>query len=193
MIALIGILIYVHKHPRQTFYFAVDNTGHLLEDVPINKLNMSKDEMLDWTVKAVEAVNSYDYVNYRAELQDARKYFNDYGWSNYKKSLDAANNLIAIIQRKIISIARVIERPKIIKEGILYGAYAWRIKMPILVTYWLPPYDDANKFSNALQVSVLVQRQAILQSYQGLSIVQLIESSSALSNQPQEISNTPTG
>lgn len=192
IIVLLGVLYYLHRHPRQTFYFAVDNTGHLIEDIPVNKMNMTMDELLAWTVKAVELVNSFDYINYRTQLQEARKFFNDYGWANYKKSLDAANNLTAIIQRRIISIARVVGKPKIVKVGLLYGAYAWRMEMPLLITYWLPPYDNKSKFSNSLQVVVAIQRQPILESYEGLSIVQLIESSAAITNQDQQITNSPT-
>jgi len=193
IIILFFLLLSVKKNPQASFYFAVDNTGHLLEDIPVNEQNMSENDVLAWAIDAIESVNSYDYINYRAQLEDARKYFNDYGWVNYKRSLDAANNLTAIIQRKMISVARVIEKPKVLKVGLLNGAYAWRLEMPMLITYWLPPYDEKNKFSNSLIVNVVIQRRPVLQSYDGLSIVQLVESSAASSNQPQEISNTPTG
>jgi intracellular multiplication protein IcmL len=190
---LLFVWFYIVKYPQSAFYFAVDNTGHLLEDVSIKEQYLTEADVFAWTIKAIESANSFDYINYRAQLENARKYFNDYGWINYKKSLDAANNLTAIIQRKMISTARVVDRPKILKVGILYDAYTWKLEMPLLVTYWLPPYDDKNKFSNSLQVTVVVQRQPVLQSYQGLSILQLIETSAAVSNQPQEISNVPIG
>jgi intracellular multiplication protein IcmL len=193
MIVLIGVWWYIVNYPRNAFYFAVDNTGHLLEDIPINQPNMSEKEMLDWVVQAIEAVNSYDYISYRAQLQEARKYFNDYGWINFKDSFEASNNLIAIIQRKMISIAHVIGEPRITRKGLIYGALAYRLQMRLLITYWSAPYDDKHKYSNSLEVNVVVQRTPILQSYEGLSIVQLIEASAALSNQPQEISNIPTG
>ena len=193
IIVLVLVLFFIIKYPQSTFYFAIDNTGHLLENTPVDEQNMTEADVFAWTVKAIESANSFDYINYRAQLENARKYFNDYGWINYKRSIDEANNLTAIIQRKMITIARVVDRPKVLKVGLLQGAYAWKLQMPMLITYWSPPYDNKNKFSNSLDVTVVVQRQPVLQSYQGLSIMQLIETSAAFSNQPQEISSTPTG
>ena len=119
---------------------------------------------------------SVNFVSYRSQLQGAQRFFTPYGWSNYMTALTTSNNLPAIIQRKMIVVAKIVDEPKLVTEGILGGAYAWKFQMPMLVTYFLPPYDDKNKFSNPYAVEVIVQRQEILQSDNGLGIVQLIAS-----------------
>ena len=99
------------------------------------------------------------------------------------------------VERKMIAIAQVIDQPKLVAQGILAGHYAWKYSMSMLVTYWLPPYDDKSKFPNPLTVDVIVERQPILQSDHGLGIIQSIATflSNSNSAQPQEISSTPTG
>jgi hypothetical protein len=174
---LIGVLIFLVRNPTHPLYFATDSVGRLIEETPLQQPNMSTDQVAQWAIEAVESSHSYDYFSYRAELQDAQKYFTNYGWYNYMQSLTASNNLLALTQRKMLVIAKVVDKPKLIVEGVLGDAYAWKFQMPILVSYKLPPFDDKpqSHFENALSVTLIVQRQKILQSYKGLGIVQMIE------------------
>lgn len=190
---LIGMLIFLLQHPSRPLFFAADEIARLIQDVPVQQPNMSNDEVAAWVQKAIEATYSYDFMNYRSQLQDAQKYFTDYGWRNYMKGLTASNNLLALTQRKMVAIAKVVAPPKLVTQGPLgnLGALAWKFEMPVLVTYLSPPYDDKSKFENPLQVSVIVQRQKILESYRGLGIIQMI-STLVVSNAPQVLT-APTG
>lgn len=190
--SLISILLYIFHHPPHPLYFAADNVSRLIQVVPVNVENMTVEQVEAWAVEAVEAAYSYDYINYRSQLQNAQKYFTNYGWSKYMEALIASNNLIAVTERKMVGIAEVVGPLKIVAQGILGGAYAFKFQMPVLVTYSYPPFDGKSKFANALQVTVIVQRQPVLQSYKGLGIVQLIGAIVTGNNQPQEISTTPT-
>lgn len=190
---LIGTIVYLHKNPSHPLFFATNEVSDLIQVVPVGMPNMNNDDIIKWTIDAVENSYSIDYVNFRAEFQNAEKYFTNYGWNNFMTALSRSNNLPAITQRKLVGIAKVVGTPKIVREGILGGSYAWLIQMPVLMTYSFPPYDDKSKFLNPLDVSVIVQRQPALQGDQGLGIVQLISTFVTTPNQPQEISGTPTG
>lgn len=188
IIFLFGMLNYLVKHPNaQPLYFLADDVGRLIKDVPVNIPNMSDDDVLNWTKEAVEAANSYDFMNFPGELQNAQKYFTDFGWRKFMDGLRTSNNLIGVKDRKMVLIAKVVDKPKIIDRGILAGAYGYKIEMPVLVTNLVPPYDDKSSFKNALIVSVIVQRQKLLQSYKGLGILQMI-GRLASSTGPAEIS-----
>lgn len=193
IVVLAWICVYLLRNPTAPLFFATDNVGRLIKIVPVNTPNMTLDQVIQWTNQAVQSAYSYDYINYRAQLQSTEKYFTSYGWGKYIGALTASNNLVALTQRKMIAIAQVVDKPKILAEGILGGAYAWKFQMPILVTYYLPPYDDKTKFSNPLQVTVIVQRQQVLEGDKGLGIVQLIGNLSSQASSPQEISGTQTG
>lgn len=190
---LLGVLIFIKRNPTQPLYFATDSIGRLIPIIPLNKPNMKTEDVVAWTEEAIEKTYSYDYVNYHSQFQNAQKYFTTYGWTNYLTALTSSKNIVALTEKKMLVIAQVTDKPKIF-EGILGGAYAWKMEMPVLVTYWLPPYDDQSRFSNPLTVSVLVQRQSLLQSYKGLGIVQLIGTSQvSTTTAPPELSNTPAG
>lgn len=190
---LIWMFIYLVNNPTRPLYFATDEVGRLIHIIPVNIPNMSPDGVVAWTVEGVQKALSFDFINYRAELQNAQRYFTPYGWQNYMKALQANNNYLGLVKNKWIITAQVVEQPKVITQGLLSKAYAWKFQMPVLVTYWSPPYDNKSKFTNALIVTVIVQRQEVLQSYKGLGIVQIVASSAATQNSLQEISNTPTG
>jgi intracellular multiplication protein IcmL len=174
---LTGMLVYVCRNPPQPLYFATDDAGRFLLDIPLTQPNMSTDDVRAWVVEAVEAAYSYDYKNYRSQLQNAQRYFIDYGWRSYMKGLQASNNLLALSSRKQVVVAKVLPTPKLIAEGPLGKAqtYAWKFQMEMLVTYYMPPmYDEKTKIQNPLIITVLVERQNLLSSYKGLGIVQLI-------------------
>lgn len=173
-LGLLAIIIFLFTHPTHPIYFATDKVGRLIKDVPVTEPNMSTQEATAWAIEAVQAAYSYNYVNYRAQLQNAQKYFTEYGWRNYMDGLQASDNLLALTQRKYVIMAKVVNPPKVMAEGILSGAYAWKFQMPLLVTYLPPPYDGKGQFSNALMLTVVVQRQSLLQSYKGLGVLQMI-------------------
>jgi intracellular multiplication protein IcmL len=194
---LIWTLVFLLNNPTRPVYFATDDVSRLVQIVPVNTPNMSMDEVIDWTIEAVRAAYSYDYINYRSQLQNSQKYFTNYGWRTYMQALSASNNLLALTTRKQIILANVIEKPELEIGGILNGAYAWKFNMPVLITYYMPPYDGSSQsqFSNALNVSIIVQRQQILEGYKGLGVVQLVSefATTATTNQPQQISSSPAG
>jgi intracellular multiplication protein IcmL len=188
---LIGVIAYLVKHPTHPLYFVTDSVSRLLQDPPRTEPMMSTDDAAKWAIEAVETAYSYDFVNYREQLQSAQRFFSDYGWQEYMRSLSASNNLIALSQRKMVFIAKVVDKPKLIVEGILGGAYAWKFQMPLLVTYLTPPYGDKDSFRNPILVTVVVQRQSLLTSYKGLSIIQMIGNLVFTPTQPT-VSATPT-
>jgi intracellular multiplication protein IcmL len=187
--SLIGMLVYFVKHPTHPIYFATDKIGRLMVEPALSQPNMPSDAISDWAVRAVEAAYSYNFVNYRQELQNAEGYFTDYGWKQYMKGLDASNNLLALIEHKMIVRAKVVAKPRILVQGILGGRYAWKFEMPVLVTYLQPPYDDKAKFSNPLMVTVTITRQKYAENEHGLGIVQII-ANLAIGNPTQNV-NTP--
>ncbi len=188
---LISIVIYLKAHEAQPHYFVADEVGRLMKDIPLSEVNMSSDDLIDWTVKAVEAANSFDFVNYRRQFQDAQKYFTDNSWATYMKELAISDNLLALKYRRWVFVAKVVEKPTLITEGVLSGVHAFKFQMPLLVTYLKPPsYDQKSSTSNAFVVTVIVVRRNLLESYRGLAVYSMV-----ISNAPETVKkmNMPSG
>jgi hypothetical protein len=184
IVALVGMLLYITRHPLEPLYFTTDKAGRLIQEVPVTSPNMSTDDVARWAVQAVIAANTYDFVNFHAQLQSAQKYFTDYGWRNYMKGLQASNNLLALTERKLIFLATQAGPVKLVAEGPVGRAaiYGYKFEIPMLITYLLPPYDGVNqksKFANAYIFTVLIERQSFLNSDQGLGIMQIIGASAS--------------
>lgn len=190
---LISTIIYIKRTPYHPYYFAADNVSRLLQIIPVNTPNMTNDQVMKWTIKAVQGAFTFDYINYHKQLQNAQKYFTPYGWSQYMNALTSSNNLVGVIQRKMVSLAQVFGQPKLLVQGILAGAYAWQFQLPLLVTY--TSTTDNVSYANPLIITVIVQRQPALEGNAGLGIVQMIAAEANLpsNNGPQEISNSPSG
>ena len=169
-----GIAWYLVRHPTEPRYFPADTAGRLVYEVPLQEQNLSDQEIVDWVVHAVEAAYSYDFVNYHSQLQNAQMYFTDVGWREYMKGLQRSNNLIALVERKLIATAKVEGTPGLLKVGLTsQGRLAWKYQMQVLMHYKMPPFDGKQDYSNPLVVTVVVRREDILQSNNGLGIVQL--------------------
>lgn len=179
VVLLASALVYLIRNPTRPVYFVADSVGRLMYEVPLSQPSMSLEDVTAWTIEAIETTYTYNYINFRSQLQGSEKYFTQYGWQEYMRGLTASNNLLALEQRKMIFLAKVVQPPKLITQGILGGAYAYKFEMPVLISYLSPPYDNVlgkSRFDNALIVDVIVQRQKILSSYKGLAIVQLLAS-----------------
>ncbi|MDR3478909.1 MAG: DotI/IcmL/TraM family protein [Gammaproteobacteria bacterium] len=177
IMVLAGMLFYLVKNPRHPLYFVTDGAGRFIQEIPVQRPNMSVDDVLAWSQDAVEAAFSYDFMNYRSQLQNAQKYFTDFGWRSYMKGLQDSNNLLALTERKFVVIAKVVAPPKLLAQGPIgkTAIYGYKIEMPVLVSYLKAPlYDEKSRIQNPLLVTVIVERQDLLSSYKGLGIVQMI-------------------
>ncbi|HVE45068.1 MAG TPA: DotI/IcmL/TraM family protein [Gammaproteobacteria bacterium] len=183
VIALLCLLVFIFKNPSPSIYFPTDKVGRLIRVPPVNVPYFKTEEVAQWATKAIEAAFSYNYVNYRQQLQDAQKYFTHFGWEMYMKTLTASNNLLAIKERKMVAVAHATMAPRLLKEGKLGNAYGWQFEVPILLTYQQPPYDDNSLFYNNLNVTVLIRREQIQEGDQGLGIVKIIGAAPKIENE----------
>lgn len=109
-------------------------------------------------------------MNYRSELQAASGFFTPEGWSQFMTALQESNNLDAIRAKKLIVSAVAKRAPVILEKGVLAGRYAWRIQLPLLITYQSP-----SEFSQTEDVVRLtVHRVSTLNSPRGIGITQFV-------------------
>ncbi len=167
---LAGMLIYVITHPPAPKYFATSISGRITPLFPLDEPNQSDSAVLQWANQAAIAAFSYNFVNYRTELQASSGFFTAEGWDQFLKALNDSNNLIAVKAKKLIVSAVATKAPVILQKGILNGRYSWRVQMPLLVTY-----QSASEFSQQNNVvTVLITRVSTLNSPRGIGISQFV-------------------
>jgi len=169
-IILAGLLSYIMLHPPIPKYFATSSNGRITPLFALSEPNTSDNAVLQWSSVATMAAYSYNFVNYRSELEAASGFFTGAGWDQFMEALQSSNNLAAVMSKKLVVSAVVTGAPVILKKGLLSDRYAWRIQMPLLVTY-----QSASEFTQQnLNVTLLVTRVDTLNSPIGIGIAQFI-------------------
>ena len=74
-VVLAGILGYVFTHPPEPRYFATSINGRITPLISLDAPNQSDSAILQWANQAAIASFSYNFVNYRGELQAASVFF----------------------------------------------------------------------------------------------------------------------
>ena len=167
---LAGILTYIVTHPPAPKYFATSISGRITPLFSLDQPNQSDSAVLQWANQAAIAAFSYNFVNYRTELQASSGFFTAEGWDQFIKALEESNNVVAVKAKKLIVSAVATKAPVILQKGLLNGVYAWRVQMPLLVTY-----QSASEFSQQNNVvTILISRVSTLNSPRGIGISQFV-------------------
>jgi intracellular multiplication protein IcmL len=169
-VVLGGLLVYIISHPPEPRYFATSINGRITPLFPLDQPNQSDSAVLQWANQAAIAAFTYNFVNYRDELQASSGFFTAEGWDQFLSALQQSNNLDAVKAKKLIVSAVATRAPVILQKGILNGSYSWRVQMPILVTY-----QSASEFTQQNNVvTMLITRVSTLNSPRGIGIAQFV-------------------
>jgi intracellular multiplication protein IcmL len=165
-----GVLLYIITHPPAPKYFATSINGRITPLQPLDQPNQSDSAVLQWANQAAIAAFTYNFVNYRDELQASSAFFTAEGWDQFLGALKQSNNLDAVKAKKLVVSAVATRAPIILQKGVLSGSYSWRVQMPILVTY-----QSASEFTQQNNVvTMLITRISTLNSPRGIGIAQFV-------------------
>lgn len=164
------MLYYDVTHPPLPKYFATSINGRITPLFPLDEPNQSDSAVLQWANLAAIAAFTYNFVNYRNELQASSGFFTAEGWTQFLNALQQSNNLDAVKAKKLIVSAVATRAPIILQKGLLNGVYSWKVQMPLLVTY-----QSASEFSQSNNVvTMLITRVSTLNSPRGIGISQFV-------------------
>jgi intracellular multiplication protein IcmL len=164
------MLVYIITHPPAPKYFATSINGRITPLFALDEPNQSDSAVLQWANQAAIASFTYNFVNYRDELQASSGFFTPEGWDQFLTALQQSNNLDAVKAKKLIVSAVATRAPIILQKGVLNGNFSWRVQMPILVTY-----QSASEFTQQNNVvTMLITRVSTLNSPRGIGIAQFV-------------------
>ncbi len=163
---LAGAFVYIVRHPPAPQYFATTINGRITPLIPIDQPNMPPSTLLQWANSAAIAAYTYNFVNYRKELQSASEFFTPDGWREFIGALQGSNNLNAVIEKKLVVSAVATDAPVILDQGPINGIYTWTIQMPMLITY----QSASATARQSVLVKMVIQRISTLNSARGIGI-----------------------
>lgn len=166
IVVLTCFFCFTHRLAPEFYSTSVNDKVELLTamDMP----NTSDQAVTDWASLVAISCFSFDFVNYQKQLNSLSVYFTENGWVGFTNSLKQSNIVDAVIGKKLIVNAVITKSPVILEKGSLNGQYAWRVQIPLLVTY-----QAASDFSSEnILINILVRRISTLDSYKGIGIEQ---------------------
>ena len=86
-IALVGVVVYLVTHRPAPQYFATSADGRITPLYPLSQPVVNPGELAQWANQAAVAAYTYNFVNYRKELQAASEFFTPEGWTQFQNGL----------------------------------------------------------------------------------------------------------
>ena len=137
---------------------------------------MSDSALLTWANRAAVTAFTLNFVNYETELAKMSGLFTPAGWTQFKKALISSNNLEALTAKKLVSTAVATGAPVIVNQGPLNGAWAWKVTIPLLVTY----ESASEMLTKTPSVTMVISRVSPLVNPNGIAISQFVAGSGAV-------------
>lgn len=167
-VLIILSLFFVFTHRQKAPYFVTSIDSQALAITSMDMPNTSDEAVVQWASLATISCYTFDFVNYQSQFDKLSIFFTDSGWQGFTIGMKNSNMLDAVIGKKLIVNSVITKSPVVLKKGYLNGEYAWRIQIPLLITY-----QAASDLSTEnILVNVLVSRVSTVDSYKGLGIVQ---------------------
>lgn len=170
----VGLNFYQMSHKPEPRYFATTNDGRIMQLFPLSDPMLSPNDLLQWAYGAAIEAYSYNFVNYREVLQQLQNKFTAEGWSNFEAALTKSRNLETVITKKLVVSAVATGTPVILDQAVVSGRYAWRVQVPLLVSFQSP-----NEMTQrSIIVTMIVSRVPTVDYPKGVAVVSFVAADS---------------
>ena len=164
-----GVVFYQTLHQPFPVFFAVQPNEQTMSLEPYTEPNLLPDTILRFASKAAVTAYTFDFINYRQEIEHAHPYFTDAGWQDYLRSAQALFD--TIVKNQLIVYGVVSGTPVISNQGPLPGSgYTWRVQIPFLVTY----ETATGPVNRSYYVVITMVRISTAKNPQGIGIDQFV-------------------
>lgn len=137
-IILVGVVFYQVTHRPEPKYFATSEDGRIMPLYPLDVPMLGPGEILTWANRVAVQAFTYNFVNYRDSFQQLQNNFTPEGWRYFVDAFRESRNLETVQEKKLVVSAVATGSPIMIDQGVVSGRYAWKVQIPMLVTYQSP-------------------------------------------------------
>ncbi len=166
-VGLTVVLFYVSLERKQPNYYATTTSGVIIPMHALTQPVVTNHYILRWAGLAMRTAFNIGFVDANANMQKAKPYFTEGGWSSFQKAVKQAGLLKAVVNQKLLMSAVVSGAPLIIDQGVKHGKYTWTIQLPVLATFT----SASQTLHRKLLVTMVVKRTSVMASANGIQIV----------------------
>lgn len=175
-VILISALFFEIGHKPNPQYFAISNDGKIVELHSLNMAVLTPSNLLQWATATAIDTFSYNFVNYNEAMQNIQNRYTPDGWQNYTDALKRSRMLESVINKKLVVSAVPTATPTILDMGVVNGRYAWRVRLPILVTY----QSSTEIMQQPVVVTMTIIRVSIVNNPDGIAVMSFVASEGEL-------------
>ena len=169
-ILIAGIISLFLSIENKRIYFATTSDGRIIQIVPLADPYRTTGEVTEFAARTARNVMSFDYHDYRDNLQRVSADFTTTGWDSFSKALKESNIIDAVTAHKLVVSMRIGGAPEIRQALVKDGVYTWYLQMPVSIEF------DGDQPPEAIHTTLLLQivRVSTLQNPEGISIEQWV-------------------
>lgn len=164
-------IYYLVSNPPPPRYFATSPDGQIIPVRPLSEPVYGTADVLAWATNVSITAYSYDYVNYRSDLQALAGSFTSDGWGTFLAALEGSRMLDSVMSQKLVMTAVPTGAPLIKQQGLLNGRYSWKIAIPMLVKL-----TGNIAMQQPVQVYLMIQRVSLVNNPKGIAVSSFIVS-----------------
>ncbi len=124
-----------YRFPIKQFVWTSDAQA-VCDAIPLTEPSISQARLKDFAVSAAVTLNSYDYANWRALINNAlAQFFTPGGRDRYRAALQESGIIQKVVQNYQTVSAVTTDPANIAEEGRMNGRYYWRVEAPIQIFY----------------------------------------------------------
>ena len=134
-VLLTGKLFVDELRPERRTYFASNPFNEPYAMVPLDRPVVTEASMLAFTVEAVATAYSMDFLNYRADSQRARAFFEPHAFNTWAASFKAHGNLDKMIKGQMAAAISPSEAAVVRAAAVINGRMTWEVQFEAVVTF----------------------------------------------------------
>jgi len=169
---LVSVSLYLYLSKPAPVFFKTGDDFRILPAVPVNKPYISQPDLIQWVSDVLPSILTFDFINYKTQLNSVIPFFTVNGWKNYSELLKQYIDYNTLVSQKLFVNAEPAGAPFIVNQGPLQPArtiWAWLIRMPIN----LRTGSVVTGRTDPLVIEALIVRVPTLNNLSGIAIEQL--------------------
>lgn len=168
--ALISVYNVLSK-PSPVAFFATSPDGRIIPVLPLSEPGMKNSEVVDWATKAAIRSYTYDFVNYRASLQQVSQLFTGPGWTKFQEAMTKSRMLKTVVTQELVMTAKPTAAAVISQSSPRDGRYTWKVEVPMILFL-----KGKTNLEVPVKVTMLLQRVSLVNNPDGIAIVNFVVS-----------------
>lgn len=152
-------------------YFAITPDLRVIRLAPLTKPLVSDSAVITWTSKTVVSTFSLDFLHWRSTLSRVRGLYTEKGFSHLVAAMKQSGTISQIVRKRMSVSVSPSSAGVIANQGILDGVYAWKVQVPITLSY---ETSEGVVYTQNLIANVMVVRADPRKHPSGVAIIQLV-------------------